>query len=220
MSILSSLAFQLVLLFLIACIAYFGLAYNKKKKFFPLLLLALLLTLPVIFRAPPADEPTAMTIETKNQIFKEQAIFDPWYTEYKKDLDRMDGNWQQFHKILKSFKNDEISIETVHSRLAALQLKTKEFKDKFSQQKPPEKLNEVNYAILIAMIEKTKLFATQQDTVLINAINATAPTHLKTMQHPEQVKLLEKIMILDSPGNLDVAQEIMNLKANLTVKDE
>lgn len=220
MSMISSPAFQLLLLFLIAGIVYLWLGYSRKKKLFPYFLLALLIALPFIFKTPPADEPATMTMEAKNQVFKEQALFDPWYTEYKKDLDRMDGNWQQFHKIFRSFKNDEISIETAHSRLTSLLLKTKEFKDKFDQQKPPDKLNEINYAIVAAIIEKTKIFATQQDKVVANAINATAPNHLARTQHPEQVKLLEKIMVLDRPDNLDIAQEIMRLKANLTVKEE
>ena len=68
----------------------------------------------------PKPQPVEISQEEREAALMQQQIFASWYDEYKRDLDRMDHNWQQYHRILSDFKEDNISIQTAWLRLTQL----------------------------------------------------------------------------------------------------
>lgn len=220
MVIFSTVAFKIILLFLLSVCGYLWLSRIGRKSLFPFFFLFLLIISAYVFLEAEKEPPIVTSPGEKRQLLLDQTLFIDWYTAYKKDIDRIDANWQQYHKTLKMFNNDEISIETVQSRLAELQQKTKEMKDKYEQMKPPEKLSQTNADLTCAIIDKTGNFTVQQDSVLIQTLRAIHDRDFKRIPHGEQVTRLEKIMILENPINLDIATEVLQIRDNLTLQHE
>jgi len=192
----------------------------RSKKMIALFLISILGASIFVLMTHVTTPPTAMTLEQKNQFLQQQHTFIDWYTNYKKDIDIMDSNWQQYDKILRSFKNDEISIQTVYLRFTQLQEQSLALKNKFIQQKPPESLEDTNYTLTAKIIEKTSNYITMQTDVITKSKAAVDPANLKTKNHDEQVQILERIMTIGTPAPLTIADEVSVLKENLTLPDE
>ena len=193
----------------------------RSKKMIALFLISILgASIFVLMTHVTTPAATTMTLEQKNQFLQQQHTFIDWYTNYKKDIDTMDSNWQQYDKILQSFKNDDISIQTVYLRLTQLQEQSLALKNKFLQQKPPESLEDTNYTLTAKIIEKTSNYITMQTDVITKSKSAVDPSNLKTKNHDEQVQILERIMTIGAPTPLTIADEVSVLKENLTLPDE
>lgn len=53
-----------------------------------------------------------------------------------KNIDSIHHHWQQYHTIMQAFKNDEISIQTVYTRLKRLQESSADLKNKIARLEP------------------------------------------------------------------------------------
>lgn len=190
------------------------------RKFYPIPLILCLGLSTYLFSPPKEDSPNTLTPEQQNSIRQEQMHIAAWYTDYKKDIEQMDMIWQQYHKTINSFRNDEISIQTVYLRLFELEKKTNFYKAKYKSPQLPTNLSKENENLLNTIIAKTHHYAEQQDIVLLNSVNRIAPKNLQTQIHFEQLQILDKVMVLESPTNLDISQEIMKIKDNLVIPGE
>lgn len=216
---ISAVTVKITFLFSLALIGYYTACRLNRRKLYPLFLICLLAASAYVVYSAKNEKPAEMTVEEKAQILREYPVFSDWYTSYKKDLDKMDANWQQYHKLIKAFSNDEIGIETLHTRLVELKLKTGEFKNKYAELKPPEPLTSANCALVAAIIEKTRTYTAAQDRAVTQSADATAPENLTAARHHEQTKLLEKIMVMNAPDNLNIAQEVLEIRDNLTIQN-
>lgn len=220
MSILYLVALKIAFVLLLLIVGYFLCKRLGVRKFFPLFLIIVLSV--STYLIPPAQqkEPPPLTQEQKEAIIREQMTVSDWYTEYKKDIDQIDLNWQQYHKTLKAFSNDEISVQTVYMRFFELQKKTAVYREKYEKMQPPGDLRNENDELLAVVIEKTKSYALQQDLVVQQSLDTVTPKNLKTQEHTEQVRMLEKIMVLETPAPLNIAAEISRVKENLVIPGE
>ena len=49
-------------------------------------------------------------------IIAQQLAFGEWYTNYKKKLDAIDYCWVSYHRIMKDFQNEDISLREAYTR--------------------------------------------------------------------------------------------------------
>ena len=150
----------------------------------------------------------------------QQQIFASWYDEYKRDLDRMDHNWQQYHRILSDFKEDNISIQTAWLRLTQLEDEASRVRDDLQQLNPPKELNDNNYDLVIEIMKKTRAYSLEQCRAISLTRAAADPAGLLPKKQEEQSDRLQEVMLRESPVGLFTANEISALRDNLSLPEE
>lgn len=207
-----------LLILCIACIIFLAI---RKKHIFPIIICLILVSIPFIFKPTPPEKPEPLTPEEHQLLIQEQMDFAQWYTAYKKDIDKLDNNWQQYHKIIKAFQNDTISVQTTHARLADLYTKSNLLNEKLTQLAPPANLTDDNHNHVLEIISKTKTFSRKQTKIIETSVYALDGQNLlNNKQHDDQVNALQKILILSDPINLDISQDLLTIQANLTIAPE
>lgn len=211
-----SAKFILVILFFI--LLYFVYRYFPNRKIF--LLFCFLLVAGMAFFLnfsyhQTKDAAPLISDEEKQELLQQQYIFSNWYTEYEKNFDSMDHNWQRYHQILQSFKNDEISIQAAYVRLAQLEDDAAKLRENLSRLEPPSGLNNANYDITTKIIKKTRAYINAQYQTILRTKEAADPAHLLSDNQEEQSRRLEEIMIMNAPANLVIAPEVSTIRDNL-----
>ena len=132
----------------------------------------------------------------------------------------MDHNWQQYHRILSDFKADNISIQTIYLRLTQLENEAAKTKNSLRQLNPPISLSDNNYDLLIEVMKKTRKYATEQHRTISLTRAAADPAGPLPEKQEDQSRLLEEVMIRESPSGLFTAAEISSIRDNLSLPDE
>lgn len=153
--------------------------------------------------------------EEKQELLQQQYVFSSWYNDYEKNFDSLDHNWQQYHQILQSFKNDEISIQTTYVRLSQLEADAAKLRDNLSRFKPPAGLSNANSDLTTKILQKTRAYTNAQYQTILRTKEAADPAHLLSDNQEEQSRRLQEIMIMNTPANLVLAPEISTIKDNL-----
>ncbi len=174
----------------------------------------------VFWSWPKQEQPAAITEEQRNDILQQQQIFTAWYNDYKKSLDQLDHNWQQYHNILENFKEDNISIQTTYVRLTQLEKDAAQTRDQLGRLNPPLELDSANYDLVTAILKKANTYANTQYQAISRTKTAADPAQLLSDKQEEQSRRLQEIMIRESPTGLFTASEISTLRDNLTLPDE
>lgn len=180
------------------------------------------------FWSAPPPEPAAMTEEERYELQQQQIIFADWYAGYQKDVEELDRNWQWYHHILEDFKEDNISIQTAYVRLAQLDQDSQQVRERIAHNAPPLALNDGCYDLLIEVMKKTNAYADAQYRTIVLTKAAADPARLRTNDQSEQSRLLQAVMIRESPVGLYTAKEIAairdylntNSKANTTPSEK
>ncbi len=215
------ISIKYVLVILAAMAAYLLYRHIPSRRFAIFFCLALLTAAGLFcfsYQAKPAAPMTSP--EERAEIQQQQQIFADWYTDYKKNIDQLDYNWQLYHHILADFKADNISIQTTYVRLTQLEGDAGQLRDFLEQLEPPSALNDINYGLTATVIQKTRSYTNEQYKTIHATKNAADPSKLLSNRQDEQSRRLEEIMIMESPAGLFTASEISSLKDNLTVPEE
>lgn len=208
-----------VLLLLLLFLLYRHLPNRRVFLIFCLTLLAAISFAIFAYEIKP-QPPAEISVEEKNALLLQQQIFADWYTEYKKGIDQMDHNWQQYHRILSDFKADNISIQTTYLRLTQLEIEASKTKNSLRQLNPPKSLNDNTYDLLIEVMKKTRKYATEQHRTISLTRAASDPAGPLPGKQEEQSRLLEEVMIRESPSGLFTAAEISSIRDSLSLPDE
>ena len=195
--------------------------YIPNRRVFLLFCLVLTAAAGIVFISyQPPSQPAAMSPEEKNEILLQQQIFSSWYDEYKKDIDHLDHNWQQYHRILHDFKEDSISIQTAWLRLTQLENEAARTKDDLQKLNPPLELSDNNYDLALEIMKKSRIYAEDQFRTISLTRMAADPAGLLPPKQEEQSRQLEEIMIRESPAGLFTAVEISAIRDNLSLPEE
>lgn len=218
---LTPLILNIVWGLLILCISCTIFLAIRKKHILPIIICLILLSIPFLFKPTLPEKPEPPTLEEQQILIQEQMDFAQWYTAYKKDIDKLNNNWIQYHKIVKAFQTDTISVQTAYARLADLYTKSRSLNEKLSQLTPPTNLSDDNHNHVLEIINKTKTFSTKQTKIIEKSVYALdAQNILINKQHDDQVNALQKILILADPVNLDISEDLLMIQANLTIPPE
>lgn len=158
--------------------------------------------------------------EERTERAQQQQIFAAWYENYQKDIDSLDHNWQQYHKILSDFKADIISIQTTYLRLSQLEKDSQALEDRINGRTPPLALNDYCYDQSIELVRKAHDYADAQHRAIALTRAAADPANLRTDDQEEQSRMLQAVMIRESPPALFIADEIAAIRENLALPEE
>lgn len=186
---------------------------------------------------PHSDDLEANRI-AREKIVAQQHVFSEWYTNYQKRIDSLDYNWQQYHSIIISLKNDDITQETAYDRLSQLEKDASDLQEIIKNMTPPATLNDDNYNLTNAIYHKTLKYSEAQLNTITLTKEAAKPAEIiineakeneantNKKPSPESPKIidlphkLEKIMLVNAPAGLFNAKEISALRHNLTLPEE
>lgn len=216
MSLFTPFTLKLAIGFLLLCILCILFLSIRRRQIIPIIICLILIAIPFVLTPPQQSPKPEKTPEQQQQFIQEQMDFADWYTKYNKTIDAMNNNWQQYHKILAAFTNDEISVQTAKVRLTDLYTNSKQLSDQLIQLTPAHNLSDENHNHVVNIINKTRVFATKQTTIIEKSVYAIDSQNLKiNATHDAQVNALQKILAIENPINLDVIEEIAIIKENL-----
>ncbi len=196
--------------------------YLHSQKIFVCFCLTLLVAGFIAYRCWPAPENVHAPLSDaeRYEMQQQQQIFTTWYAQYQQDLAELDRNWQWYHQIIESFKADNISIQTCFLRLKQLDQDSANLRDRIAQHKPPLALNDACYDQLAEVMKKTNLYAEAQYRTIALTRAAADPANLKTDDQTAQSRMLQTIMIRESPVGLYTAKEITSIRQYLELPEE
>ena len=215
-----------MLVYMLAAIGIFLLLllyhYLPNKKIFACFCLTLLLAGAIAYKFWPAPAPTPAPIseQERYELMQQQQIFAAWYADYQRDLDELDRNWRWYHQIIENFKSDNISIQTTFVRLKQLDQDSQQLRDRIALHAPPVALNDGCYDLLTEVVNKTNAYADAQYRTIALTRAAADPANLKTDNQAEQSRMLQTIMIRESPVGLYTAKEITAIRQYLDIPEE
>lgn len=215
-------AMKYILVPLVLLLLFFLRRYFPNRRVFYLFFLTIIAAGAFTGIAIDAQKPETqvMSDTEKYALLQQQQIFTSWYTDYKKDIEQLDHNWQQYHRILADFKADNISIQTTWVRLQQLEAEATQLDAVITKMAPPPTLEGDNYDLVIEIIKKTQTYSAAQHQAILRTRAAADPSRQISELQEEQSRRLEEIMILESPAGLFTASEISALRENLTIPEE
>ena len=177
----------------------------------------------IAYFAWPAAKPPQESIseEQRYALMQEQQVFAAWYEGYQKDLNELDRNWQWYHHLLESFKEDNISLQTVYSLLKQLEQDSLQLKERMAARKVPLELSDYTYDQTAQLLDKTNDYAAAQCRTISLTRAAADPALMPATEQPRQSQLLQTVMIRESPVKLFIADEIGAIRHQLELpKDQ
>ena len=172
------------------------------------------------FWPAPAPTPAPISEQERYELMQQQQIFAAWYADYQRDLDELDRNWRWYHQIIENFKSNNISIQTTFVRLKQLDQDSQQLRDRIALHAPPVALNDGCYDLLTEVVNKTNAYADAQYRTIALTRAAADPANLKTDNQAEQSRMLQTIMIRESPVGLYTAKEITAIRQYLDIPEE
>ena len=195
---------------------------TRSRKAFYGFTLTIALAGAIAYFAWPASRSSqeVMSQQQRYALVQEQQVFAAWYEEYQKDLNELDRNWQWYHHILESFKEDNISLQTLHVRLKQLELDSNQVKERMAGRKPPLELSDYTYDQTAQLLEKTNDYVNAQCRAISLTRAASDPALMPAADQQEQSQLLQMVMIKESPVKLFIADEVSAIRQQLELPKE
>lgn len=215
---------MIIYILFVTTIIMLGLLYRylPSRKVFLCFILTLAVSGSIVYFCRPEKEPmpTVMTEEEFNDRIEQQRIFTAWYAGYQKDITELDRNWQWYHTILESFKEDQISIQTAYVRLKQLDQDSQKLRERISRNSPPLTLNDGCYDLLTEVMKKTNDYTDAQCRTIALTKAAADPANIRSDDQTEQSIMLQSIMIRESPAGLYTAKEISAIRDYLDISED
>lgn len=163
----------------------------------------------IVFRIQTAERtPEPLTLEERAAIAREQELFTPWWGMYQKQIAELDRNWMRYHQILSDAKEGETDLEITYVRLVDLERDTQELRARIEHNAPPTELSNRVYDPLAVILAKTNDYAAAEQKAITLTRAAADPAAMKEQNPAEQARLLELVMLRESPVALFISDEV------------
>ena len=180
---------------------------NRKIFFYFCLSLVIVFAI-AAFIARSQQPQEEMNEAQRYALIEQQKIFIGWYTNYQKDIDQLDRNWQLYHSTIESFNEDNIDVDILHERLVNLESEARIEQVHIYTIKPPPGLGEECTELVETMLNKTRLYSDAQTQTISLTRLAVESEELLNLDHKEQIQWLQDIIIRESPTGLFTANEL------------
>lgn len=215
---------MIINILIVTALILLGLLYRclPSRKIFFCFVLTLAVSGGIVYFFWPEKEPApaVMTEEEFSRRMEQQQIFAAWYAGYQKDITELDRNWQWYHAILESFKEDHISIQTAYVRLKQLDQDSQNLRERIRRNAPPVTLNDDCYDLLAEVMKKTSEYTDAQCRTIALTKAAADPANIRSSDQAEQSRMLQSIMIRESPAGLYTAKEISAIRDSLEISPD
>lgn len=166
------------------------------------------------------NEQEIITREQIELIRKQQDIFGEWYTNYQKNIDQLDRNWQLYYHIVDTLKNAEVYEYTTYEQLKELEWLAIDEQVKIYNLEVPPELDDECHILLSAVIHKTKIYSDAQVRIISLVCAVANPDNAEDFDLAEVNRKIKDITIRESPAGLFTAAEISEIRDKLTVPGE
>ena len=132
----------------------------------------------------------------------------PWWGTYQKQIAELDRNWTRYHQIIADAKEGNTRLSVTYERLSALEKEMQNLRGRIEQNAPPIELSDGVYDHLAVILSRTDDYAAAQQKAITLTRAAADPTGMKEKNPAAQGRLLELVMLRESPVALFVEDDI------------
>ena len=158
--------------------------------------------------------------EERHILQQQQERFTAWYSEYQKDIDKLDRNWQLYHSIVEDFTADAIDVNTMYERLSDLETEARiEQVHIYTLKAPPEVGTECTRLIDI-ILKKTQSYVDAQTQTIAMSKAVIESEAFPNASHEEQTHLFQDIIIREAPVGLFTADELSAILQYFTLPED
>lgn len=163
----------------------------------------------IVFRIQTAERaPEPLTIEERATIARDQELFTPWWGTYQKQIAELDRNWTRYHQILTDAKEGESNLAITYARLVDLERDTQDMRTHIEKNAPPTELSNRVYDPIAVIVRKTNDYAAAEQKAITLTRAAADPATMREQNPAEQARLLELVMLRESPVALFISDEV------------
>ena len=163
----------------------------------------------IVFRIQTAERaPEPLTIEERATIARDQELFTPWWGTYQKQIAELDRNWTRYHQILTDAKEGESNLAITYARLVDLERDTQDLRTHIEKNTPPTELSNRVYDPTAVIVRKTNDYAAAEQKAITLTRAAADPATMREQNPAEQARLLELVMLRESPVALFISDEV------------
>jgi len=163
----------------------------------------------IVFRIQTAERaPEPLTIEERATIARDQELFTPWWGTYQKQIAELDRNWTRYHQILTDAKEGESNLAITYARLVDLERDTQDLRMHIEKNAPPTELSNRVYDPIAVIVRKTNDYAAAEQKAITLTRAAADPATMREQNPAEQARLLELVMLRESPVALFISDEV------------
>lgn len=160
-------------------------------------------------RANAVSSPTQDELDARTH---DQEVFGVWWEDYQREIAELDRKWILYHQILTDIKSGKVDLETTHARLSNLEREMQESYAEIEKHVPPTELSDYLYDLLTQMMNKTRVYAAAEQKAVTLTRAAADPALMKETNSAEQARLLELIMLRESPVALFIEDDISAIR--------
>lgn len=150
---------------------------------------------------------------------QQQQAFSTWYTDYQKEIDNLDRQWQLYHNIVENFTANSIDVDTMYEQLAELETEARiEQVNIYTLKTPPETGEECSRWIG-EILKKTQLYVDAQTQTIAMSKAVIETDSFNNSTHAEQAHLFQDIIIREAPVGLFTANELSEIRSYFTLPE-
>ena len=153
------------------------------------------------------EEPP-LTQERLAAMNRDQELFVPWWNDYQKGIGELDRCWTRYHQILADAKNGESDIRATYARLSELERDMQVLRARMDKNVPPVTLSDEIYNPVASIVVKTDAYVAAEQKAVTLTRAAVDPAAMQEKKPAEQARLLELVMLRESPVALFIEDEI------------
>lgn len=195
--------------------------YLPNRKIFLYFCLSLIVVFAIagVITRSQQPQPT-MNQKERQELMKQQNIFIDWYTEYQKDIDKLDRNWNLYHTAIDNFNDNSIDTETLLERLTNLENEVKIEQVHLYALKAPSELGEECTTSIKILIKKTQLYVDSQLQTIMKSKSLIESETFLNSDNQTQEHMLQEIIIREAPIGLYTANELTEILKYFTLPEE
>ena len=184
----------------------------NRKVFFYFCVSMLLMFCAGAFFGLQAKSDSAVDEAQRGERLRQEKFFIDWYSQYQKDIEQLDHNWQLYHSIIDAYEHEKSDLPNTFNRLQELEREVLIEQVHIHALQPPPELNAECNELVGRVIRKTQLYVdAQAQTITLTRIAAN-PDSFSTEDHQSLSRQFQDIMIRESPVGLFTATEISALR--------
>ena len=155
--------------------------------------------------------------EQRAELLRQEQFFIDWYSQYQRDIEQLDHNWQLYHSIVENYNEYKADLSDTYMRLQELERAVLSEQIRIHTMQPPDGLDEQCGELVGSVIRKTQLYVDAQIRTITLTKEAANPNVIE--DHDALTRRFNDIMIRESPVGLFTAVEISALRDYFTVDD-
>ncbi len=186
--------------------------YLPNRKIFIYFCISLVIVFAIAGLIARSQQPQQTMNEAERYALQQQQkIFTGWYTNYQKDIDQLDRNWQLYHNIIENFNAENMDAYDLFERLSNLESEARIEQVHIYTIKPPPGIGEECNLHIEEMLRKTQRYSDAQTQTISLTRAAVEDEKFLTLEHSVQCHILQDIIIRESPTGLFTSNELSEI---------